>query len=54
MKATEKCSDCGADVVCGHSIALDSTRRLWRLCCLCTAELIARFDGAKEAAGESG
>ena len=49
---TEKCSGCGTDVICGHSISLDGSRRLWRLCCLCTAELIARFDGAKETVTE--
>jgi len=43
----ETCAKCKLPVVCGHSLSLDGTRKLWRLCCLCTAALIEQLDDQK-------
>jgi hypothetical protein len=44
----ESCAICGQPMICGHTLGIDGGRRLWRVCCLCTAELIARLDPVKE------
>lgn len=43
----ETCAQCSQPTVTGHTLALDGARRVWRLCCLCMAELIAVLDKAK-------
>jgi len=35
---------CKMPMVCGHSVSVDASRRMWRLCCMCTAELTAKLD----------
>ena len=41
---TEQCAKCKSPTVAGHSLTLDAARRMWRLCCLCTTELLQELD----------
>jgi len=47
---SETCAKCGNQTVAAHSITLDGSRRLWRLCCLCTAELVNDLNSIKQEA----
>jgi hypothetical protein len=42
--STEQCAKCGNQTIAGHSLTLDASRRMWRLCCLCTAEFVNELD----------
>lgn len=46
---TEICARCGQPTETAHTWALDGGRYLWRLCCLCTGELIRHLDRDQEA-----
>jgi hypothetical protein len=41
---TETCDKCRTPTITGHSWTLDAGRRLWRLCCICTDQLIHDLD----------
>jgi hypothetical protein len=49
----ETCELCGTPMVCAHLVSLDATRASWRLCCLCTGELITRFSARREHADDA-
>lgn len=40
------CALCQQPTVTGHTLSLDNDRRIWRICCLCAAELVGRLDRA--------